>query len=178
MITVHQNLRLDDRYQPSFLAEHSEHGERLRIRFDAGLSWNTLADRNHRAPLGEARSEFPILLKSLAKAIESLRDLFSGEFGEGYGALVHFDTWNDALLRQHFGHQNAVPCLLMQRLVKQDHTADGFVQPASRKEQLTIAASGFFRRRNINVSESLRDCRRTFIRRQNAFALNEESLNR
>lgn len=41
----------------------------------------------------------------------------------------------------------------MQRLVKQDHSDDEFVQPASRKEQLTIAASGFFRRRNINVGE-------------------------
>src|ERR1043166_1905054 len=84
MIAVHQNLRLNHRYQPGFLAERSEPGERLSIRFDAGLSWNTFADRNHRPPFGEARSELPILVKSLAKAIESLRDLFSGEFGEGY----------------------------------------------------------------------------------------------
>src|ERR1043165_7175751 len=121
MIAVHQNLRLNDRHQPSFLAECCEYGERLRVSVDAGLSWNTLADRNDRAPLGEARSKLPILLKSLAKAIESLRDLFSGEFGEGYSALVHFDTWDDALLCQHFGHENAVPCLLTQRLIKQDH---------------------------------------------------------
>ena len=94
-----------------------------------------------RAPLGEACSELPILLKSLAKAIESLGDLLTGKISKDDGALVHFDTWNDAFLRQHFRHKNAFRCLLTQRFVKQDHTADEFVQPASREEQLTIAAS-------------------------------------
>ena len=133
MITVHQNLRLDDRHQPRFLAERSEHGERPRIRFDASLSWNTLVDRNHRAPLCEARSELPILLKSLAKAVESLGDLLTGKIGKDDGAFVHFDATNDALLCQHFGHENAALRLLTQRLVKQDHAADEFVQPVSRE---------------------------------------------
>src|ERR1035437_5430931 len=148
------------------------------IRFNAGAGWIVRVNRNHRAPFGETRSEIPILDKPVAKTIKPLRDLFAGEVGEGNSSFVHLDAGNDALLRESFRYGDAVRRPLANRFVEQNHAADEFAQSWSRELHLAIDAAVFLSGRNVERLESLFDGRKTFIRRQDAFAGSEERFNR
>ena len=66
--------------------------EVITVGFEAGARRNAVADRDHRAPLGEARAHRMILGKAIAQAVEALGDLFAGEAGQGLRALI--DSYN------------------------------------------------------------------------------------
>ena len=61
----------------------------------------------------------------LAEAVEALGDLLAGEAGLVVRAGVHLDPGDDALRREQLGERRAVVRRLANRLVVQDHAADG-----------------------------------------------------
>jgi len=69
----------------------------VRVGVEAGVARDPGTDSDHRAPLGEARTEPEIVLEPAAQAVQSLGHLFSGREREVVRALVHLDPGDDAL---------------------------------------------------------------------------------
>ena len=97
MVAVHQHLRLDDRHEARFLAEGGVARERVSVRLEARVGRDFVADRDHGAPLREARAELVVLRKPFPQAVEALGDRLAGEQGERLRAGVDLDPGNDAL---------------------------------------------------------------------------------
>ena len=68
VVGVHQHLGLDDRHDPLLLAERRVARERVRVDLDAVGRGDAVADRDHRAPLGEAGAEAAVLLAAARAA--------------------------------------------------------------------------------------------------------------
>src|SRR5437867_2766162 len=99
---VHKHLRLDDRHQVPFLTKRCVARQRLRVRVDAGARGNSVADRDHRPPLGKARAELSIFGQSLTQSVETLGNFLAVKIRHRLGAFVHFDPRDDPLLFQRF----------------------------------------------------------------------------
>src|SRR5438876_10403351 len=76
---VHKHLRLDDRHKLAFLAKRRIASQRLGVARDTCVCWNSVADRDHCAPFGKARSEFSIFSQSITQPVETLGDFFTRE---------------------------------------------------------------------------------------------------
>src|SRR5262249_57772402 len=74
VVAVHQDLRLDDRYETGLLADCRVAGERVGVRPDAAPRRDAVADRDHCAPLGKARTEADVFLAPLRQAVEAEGD--------------------------------------------------------------------------------------------------------
>src|SRR6476659_476622 len=74
VVAVHQDLWLDDRDEPGLLRERGIARERVRVRTEAVLARDAFADRDHAAPLREARAELAVFLQPRAQAVEALGD--------------------------------------------------------------------------------------------------------
>src|SRR5439155_4644926 len=98
--------------------------ERVRIRPDAVVARDVLADRDHGPPLREARAELAILVHALTQAVEALGDLLLGRVGQWMRALVDLDSGDDPLVGKQLGERRAVRSLLADRLVVEDDAAD------------------------------------------------------
>ena len=124
VVAVHQHLGLDDRHEPGLLAERRVARERVRVRPDAVLARDAVADRDHGAPLREARAELAVLLEPLAQAVEALGDLLAGRERERLRALVDLDAGDDPLPLEQLRERRAVGGRLADRLVVEDDAAD------------------------------------------------------
>jgi len=85
-------------------------------------------DRDHRAPLGEARAEPEIVLEPAAQAVQSLGHLFSGRAREVVRAFVHLDAGDDTLFLE-VSRERLVARYraLAKGFVEQDHPAYEFL---------------------------------------------------
>src|SRR3954466_8170854 len=102
MVAVHQHLRLDDRHEAGFLRQRRVARERVRVRPEAVLARNALADRDDAAPLREPRTELAVLVQPGAQAVEPFGDrLALGESG-GLRARVALYPGYDPLPRELF----------------------------------------------------------------------------
>ena len=52
------------------------------------------------APFGEARTDLPILLETVAQTIKTFCDAFSRPARETFRAGIDFDAWNDAITHE------------------------------------------------------------------------------
>jgi hypothetical protein len=121
---VHQDLGLDDRDEPFVHAERGVARERVGIGAQAVVARQRVGDRDHGAPLGEARAEAAVLDEPLAEAVETLGNhLVRGE-RQRLGALVDLDAGDDALVGEELRERRTVARLLPDRLVEEDHAAD------------------------------------------------------
>src|SRR5438034_4368212 len=124
MSAIHQDFRFHNWNQARFLAERGETGERMRVRIDAGPRSHGIADLDDGAPFAEARSQFIVLCKTLAQAVQTFGDLFIRRIGERARSLIYFDSGDNSLLPESFGKRRSVVCFLPDGLIEQDHTAD------------------------------------------------------
>ena len=115
VVAVHQHLGLDDRNKIPLLAERRVARQRMRVGAEAVVGGDAVADRDHRAPLGEARAEGGVLLEPRAQAVEPLGDLLARVGQRIVGARVDLDPWDDALVREQLG--NGVPSSARWRIV-------------------------------------------------------------
>src|SRR5205809_3323434 len=160
---VHKQLKLDDRHQVPFLTKRCVARQRLRVRVDAGARGNSVADRDHRPPLGKARAELSIFGQSLTQSVETLGNFLAVKIRHRLGAFVHFDPRDDPLLFQRFYETAPVASLLPNRFVKENYTADKFACTGSGKQKFAICATVLLCGRNINALQSLLDRPRTLI---------------
>src|SRR4051812_33765919 len=96
----------------------------MRVRPEAVLARDALADRDDTAPLGEARTELAVLLEPPAQAVEALGDGLAFGERQGLRALVDLDAGDDALRLEQLGEGRSVGARLADRLVEQDDAAD------------------------------------------------------
>src|SRR5262249_59437686 len=97
VVAIHQDLRLDDRDEPGLLADRRVARERVGVRADATPGRDTVADRDHRSPLGKARAEADVLLAPLRQAVEPERDRLARMQRERLGTGIDLDPRDDAL---------------------------------------------------------------------------------
>ena len=74
-----------------------------------------VADRDHRAPLGEPGAELDVLGEPLAEPVEALGDLLAGRVRQILRAQVDLDPRDDPLPSSSFG--NGVPSSAAWRIV-------------------------------------------------------------
>ena len=135
----------------------------MRVGLDAEAGGIARADVDDRAPLGETGAETVIFREPLAQPVETLGDGLVREIGEGLRALVDLDAGEDAKRCEVLRERHAGAGALAQRLVVQDHTADGLVEAGGREQHLAVELAircGGFERDGI---ETLRDGAGAFI---------------
>ena len=165
VVAVHQHLGLDDRHEPGLLAERGVARERVRVRVEAGIGRDAVADRDHRAPLREAGAELVVLLEPLAQPVESLGHRLAGVERQRLRARVDLDPRHDALRGEQLGERRAVVGALPDRLVVEDHAADVLLHARRREEEVAVGAAGLLGRLDADRVEPLLDRARWTRRR-------------
>src|SRR5580765_6898150 len=174
MVAVHQHLGLDDRDEAGLLRQRRVPRERVRVRPHAVLARDAVADRDHAAPLGEARSELAVLLEPRAQAVESLCHRLAFGEREGLRAFVDFDPGYDAFRLEQLRERRPVGRRLADRLVEQDYAADELLDALRREQQLAIVAPALFRGLDADRVETLLDRSVALVRGEDPFALGDE----
>ena len=96
MIAVHQHFRLDDGNQSSLLAQRGIARQRVCVGLDTTTAGNSLADGNHRPPLGKPRAHLKVFLQTAAQSVQAFGDFFAGMSGQVLGSGIHFDAGNNS----------------------------------------------------------------------------------
>ena len=161
-------------HEPGLLAERRVARERVRVRADVPVGRDAVADRDHGPPLREARAELAVLLEPPAQPVEALGDLLAREERVVVRAGVDLDPGDHALRREHLGERRAVVRALADRLVVEDHAADGVLHPRRREEQLAVEAAVLLRRLDADRVEPLLDRPRALVRREDALVVGDD----
>ena len=105
MITIHKDLRFDDRHKSCLLRERRIACKVLGIGTDTCLAGDPGADRDDGTPLGEPRAQRPILSQPLAEPIQSLGELLAGVQRQLDRPCVDLDTGDDGLFGKQLWEQ-------------------------------------------------------------------------
>jgi hypothetical protein len=176
VVGVHQHLRLDDRHDAGLLREGRIAGERVGVDMEAGVGGDAVADRDHGAPLAEARAERVVLREAGAQAVEALRHLLARMSREVLRSRVDLDPRDDALRREQLRERRAVVGRLADRLVVHDHTADVLLEARGREEQVPVRAAVVLRRLDADRVEALLDRARRLVSREHALVVCHDRL--
>jgi len=124
VITVHEDLGLNDGHKAVLLADSGIAGERLGVLLerDLGGAASGGVDLEHGSPLGEAGTSLVVLSAPLTEAIEALGDGLTISTGEGYHSLIYLDTGDHALSLDHIDKSLAILALLVEGLLEKDDT--------------------------------------------------------
>src|SRR5688572_6417252 len=112
------------RDETRFLAQRGVARESMRVRPDAVLARDALADREHRAPLREACAQAAVFLEPLAESVQPFGDGLFRRLRERFRARVDLDPRDDALALGQLREGSPVERALADRLVEQDDAAD------------------------------------------------------
>ena len=82
VVAVHEHFGFDHRHDAGFLAQRGIARQRVAVGLDAGAARRVFADRDHRAPLGELRTEARVFVEALAQAVEAFGDHFARKAGQ------------------------------------------------------------------------------------------------
>ncbi|CAN7986146.1 unnamed protein product, partial [Ixodes hexagonus] len=150
MVSVRKHLGLHNRHnatlEPCLLAAGSIAGKHVGVLQNGQCRGAVGTNLQHATPLGEAAAVLAVLGATLGQILGKRGRTLSGAFivgaEEGHDTFVHLDARDDAAVLQQLHEGGAVVRLLVQSLVKQDHSADGAVHglPA-REQQLTVLAT-------------------------------------
>src|SRR5262245_58203796 len=112
----------------------------MRIRIEARVRRDSVADGDHRAPLREARAELEIFSQALGEPIKAFGNLFTRREREIVRALVDLDAGENAFFRQRVGERHAIGALLPDRLVEQDDAREELLDAGRREQKPAISA--------------------------------------
>jgi hypothetical protein len=174
MAAIHQHLRLDDRNDARLLGQSGVTGERVCVHPDAVLARNPVADRDHRTPLGEARTQLTVLGESLAQAVEALGDRLALRVRERLGARVDLDAGNDPFRGEQVRERRSVRGLLPDRLVVEDHSPDVLLGPFGGEQQLAVGAARLLGRFDADRVEPLLDRPGALVRGEDPLAVGDD----
>jgi hypothetical protein len=62
----------------------------------------SLADGNHRPPLGKTRAHLKVFRKAVAQSVQTFGDFFAGMSGQILGSGIHFDAGNNSRVGEDF----------------------------------------------------------------------------
>ena len=155
---VHEHLGLDDRDDPCLLAERGVARERVRVRAQVAASVGMPSPIVITARHFAKRAPSPRYSSRRARSPSSPSVTFSpGKPGVVVRARVDLDPRDDALRGQHLGERRPVVGRLADRLVVEDHAADGVLHPGRREQELPVEASVLLRRLDADRVEALLD---------------------
>ena len=140
---------------------------------DTGAAGNAVADRDHRPPLGEARSHIPVFGEAVAQAVQALGDLLSGKASQRLGSCIHLDPGDDPAIGEHPGERPAVISPLPDGLVEQDDATDELLHALGGKEQLPVSPPAFLGGRHADGFEALPYGGGALVGGQNPFPLGD-----
>ena len=135
---------------------------------------NPVADRDHGAPLGEARAEAAVLLEPLAQAVEPFGDRLAGSARERLRAGVDLDPGDDSPPGEEIGEPRPVRRRLAQRLVEEDDAADELLQVGRREEHVAVRAPVLLGRFEPDRVEALLDRAGALVGREDAAVVGDE----
>src|SRR3990167_3705363 len=127
----------------------------MRIRMNARVAGDILADSYDRAPLREFRAELCVFRQTLTKPVEPFRDLFSRMECEVVEPAVYLDPGQYAFLLQDFGNGNVARTFLPNGLVGENDSAHVFLQAVRFEHHRAVGAARFFRARDTRGIETL-----------------------
>ncbi len=106
---------------------------------DGVVAGRTVADGEHRAPLGEAGAGFTVLDQALAEAVEALGDgLVLAAVDQRLDAPVDLDARDHAPGGQALRERLAVQALLEQGFLEQDHAAGVLLEAGRGEQQIAV----------------------------------------
>ncbi len=160
---------------PGLLRERRVAGERVRVDVDAGIRRDAVADRDHRAPLAEARAELVVLREARAQAVEALGDLLLRVPGEVLRARVDLDPGDDAL-RTRAARRTACrrrpPGGSSRRRGSRRRCSSS--KPGRREEQVPVRAAVLLGRLDADRVEPLLDRARRLVRGEDALVVGDD----
>ena len=176
VIAVHENFRLDNGHQSSFLAQCGIARQGLCVGRNAASAGNAVANGNHGTPLGEACAHAGVFSQPFAQSIQTFGNFFAGKPRQILGAQVDLDSRNNPRFHEGRGKRSAIFRLLADRLVVEDGAADAFAQSGSGHNHLPISPPSLYGLRNPQLGKTLITRWVTFIHRQQALVAHEKSL--
>src|SRR5664280_2057001 len=96
---------------------------------DAAPAWQSIANRNHGAPFGKTGAHLKVFSEAVAQSVETFGHSFTGMRCQLLGSCVHFDSRSDSRLDENLDKGDAAFCLLTDRLVVEDRSADTLTKP-------------------------------------------------
>ena len=157
MISVDQNLRLDDWNKSVSLTDGGVSGESLGHEVDGELRWLTVSNAKGTSPLSETDTLGVELSASLAEVIETLGVELSVGPGDGSHALVKLDTGDDSLGVEEVNEEGSVVGLVVGGLFVEDDTGNVLLESLSLEEELSVESSVLLDVLDVDHLESLPD---------------------
>lgn len=124
MISIGQDLGLDNGHDSRALADRGVSGQDVGILEDSQLAGTALFDLQDATPLGKVATVLLVLDAARLEIVKALGRAFVVGAEERNDAFVDFDTWDDITLLQQLDKRRAVISLLIERFVKEDHAGD------------------------------------------------------
>src|SRR5580765_198650 len=148
----------------------------MRVRPDAVLARNVLADRDHGAPLREARAELAVLVQPFAEPVEAFGDGLTLGQCERLCSRVHFDPGDDSLRPEQLREGGSVGRALAERLVEEDDAADVLLSAFGREEEVAVSAPRLFVRLDTDRVEAFLDRAAALVRREDSLTVRDDRL--
>lgn len=170
MISVSENLWLNDWHQAVVLANGSVSGQRVSSLVDGQLGWSPVANLEHGSPLGKAA---PLLVEGLCagcQAVQTLRGRLVIGAAQNDQTLVEFDASVDVSRTEQLNEVLALGRSLVNRLLKHDHTRDVLFDFWCGEKELAIVAAISLVVLHRDRIESLSDGARGLVSSQDSLA--------
>ncbi|CAN7987442.1 unnamed protein product [Ixodes pacificus] len=186
VVAVREHLRLHNWHNATLRNPGGVASEHVGILQNGQSRRAVGANLQHTAPLGKAAAILAVLRATLGQIVirdqkraRTLGGALVVGAEQGHDALVHLDARDDAPVLEHLDEGGAVVCLLVQRLVEQDHPADGAVHrlPA-REQQLPVLAPVLLRVLHPDALQALAHQKRAFGLLTSALISSQDALPR
>ena len=143
------------------------------MQYSLGMSF---ADRDHGAPLREARAELAVLVQTFAEPVEAFSDGLTFGERERLCSRVHFDPGDDSLRLEQLREGGSVGRALAERLVEEDDSSDVLLCALGREEEVAVSAPRLFVRLDADRVEAFLDRAAALVRREDSLAVRDDRL--
>jgi len=155
MRAIDEDLRLHNRNQTILLADDGIASKTLSIQVNGKLRWLVGANLEDSTPLGKAGTGLVVLGTALAKVIMALGGGLLVGASDLDGTLVDLDAREDTSLLKNINEGLAVLGLLVEGLLKEDHTTEVLEGTRGAEEELTEGTAVLLNVLDIDAGKAL-----------------------
>ena len=141
MISVLENLGLDDRHKSVLLADGSVSGEVVGIFSDSDIAGHSVANLEDSSPLGKSASHLVVLGAPLAKSVESLCGGLLVSSSDDLKPSVDLNSAVDASALKDLSELLTVFAGVSYGFVKHDDSADVLLNSGGGEEEFSVVSS-------------------------------------
>jgi hypothetical protein len=157
MRSINKDLRLNNGHQTVLLADDGVASQTLGIQVNGQLGWLIRANLENSTPLGKAGTSLVVLGAALSKVIMALGGGLLVGANNLNGTLVDLDAGEDTTLLEDINKGLAILGLLVEGLLKEDHTAEVLEGTRGAEEELTEGTAVLFNVLDIDAGKALAD---------------------